>query len=87
MREVEGVCVIVDFDRRVYWNNITREWRRPFFPLFLGFITVREEKGRNQNICRCFFSKIKNHTEKPVCGLIPGKQRINHCYERQRVEA
>jgi hypothetical protein len=23
----------------------------------------REEKERNQNTCRCFFSKIKNHTE------------------------
>jgi hypothetical protein len=29
----------------------------------LRFKTAREEKERNQNIRRCFFSKIKNHTE------------------------
>ncbi len=38
-------------------------WSRSFFPLSLGFTTAREEKERNQNICRCFFSKVKDHTE------------------------
>jgi hypothetical protein len=54
---------LVDF----WWTSLLKQhssrWCRPFFPLSLGFIAAREEKERNQNICRCFFSKIKNHAE------------------------
>ena len=53
----------MDFERTSLLKQHSSRWRRPFFPLVLGFITAREEKERNQNICRCFFSKIKNHAE------------------------
>jgi hypothetical protein len=44
-------------------NNIARGGVSPSFLYPFAFKTAREEKERNQNICRCFFSKIKNHTE------------------------
>jgi hypothetical protein len=37
-------------------KQYSSRWRRPFFPPSLGFISAPEEKERNQNICRCFFS-------------------------------
>jgi hypothetical protein len=63
----------------LWWTSLLKQhnsrWCRSFFPLSPGFITVREEEKRNQNICRCFFSKIKRTIPKTGMWINPGKAK------------
>jgi hypothetical protein len=64
----------VNFDGRVYWNNIARG--SPL--LLLSVLYQLERRKKETKIYVVVFPLNKKPYRKPVCGLIPENQRINH---------